>query len=89
MTQPQPKQFINPEVYFMTHSPLTGFSKEHYTTYDEARKIVEEDRLRCEQKGSSPISTLLPMLAITITELLENSSKTIGSQNEWSMIRWL
>lgn len=52
MTHPnQPKQFINPDVYFMTHSSLTGLSKEHYTTYDEARKIVEDDRLRCEQIG--------------------------------------
>jgi hypothetical protein len=52
MTNPQPpKHFINPDVYFMTHSPLTGLSKEHYTTYDEARKIVEEDRLNCEKNG--------------------------------------
>jgi hypothetical protein len=51
MTQPQSKHFINPDVYFMTHSALTGFSKKHYTAYDEARKIVEEDRLRCEQNG--------------------------------------
>ena len=51
MTHPNPKQFINPDVYFMTHSSLTGLSKEHYTTYDEARKIVEDDRLRCEQIG--------------------------------------
>ena len=48
---PQPKQFVNPDVYFMTHSSLTGFSKEHYSTYDEARKIVEEDRINCEQNG--------------------------------------
>jgi hypothetical protein len=51
MTHPTPKHFINPDVYFMTHSYSTGFSKEHYATYDEARKIVEEDRLNCQQNG--------------------------------------
>ena len=51
MTHAHPKQFINPDVYFMTHSPLTGLSKDHYNTYDEAQKIVEEDRLRCEENG--------------------------------------
>ncbi len=46
MTHPHPKHFFNlfnPDVYFMTHSLLTGLSKEHYANYDEARKIVEED----------------------------------------------
>jgi hypothetical protein len=53
MTHPHhSKHFINPDVYFMTHSSSTGFSQEHYTTYDEARKIVEWDRLTCEQNGT-------------------------------------
>jgi hypothetical protein len=51
MKSPENRQFVNLDVYFMTHSSTTGFSKEHYATYDEARKIVEEDRLRCESDG--------------------------------------
>ena len=84
MTHPHhqhPKQFINPDVYFMTHSSSRGFSKEHYDTYDEARKIVEEDRLKCEQNGQlNPISTWLLMSVITISDRWRTNKVLSGSK---------
>jgi len=56
MKKPQAKQFINPDIYYQTYSSSTReFSKEHYPTYGEARKIVDEDRQACDQKGIESI----------------------------------
>jgi hypothetical protein len=52
MKSPKEERFINPGIYFQTYSSSTReFSKEKYATYDEARKIVDEDRIACEQKS--------------------------------------
>jgi hypothetical protein len=52
MKPPEKKQFVNPDIYYQTYDKSTkGFSKEKYSTYGEARKIVNEDRQVCKAKG--------------------------------------
>lgn len=36
----------------MTYSESTGFSMEHYPSYDQARKIVEEYHMKCIAEGN-------------------------------------
>lgn len=36
----------------MTYSDIRGFSSEHYSTYDQARKIVDEHRMKCIAEGN-------------------------------------
>ncbi|WP_446787295.1 hypothetical protein [Macellibacteroides fermentans] len=43
--------FISQTIHFMTYSETTGFSPEKYPTYDQARKIVEERRMKCIAEG--------------------------------------
>ncbi len=52
MKQQENRQFVNLDVYYQIYNESTkGFSKEKYSTYAEARKIVDEDRQVCQQKG--------------------------------------
>ena len=49
--KPKESRFINNDIYFMTHGTSVGFSQERYSTYDEARKVVDEDCIACERNG--------------------------------------
>jgi len=51
-------QLISQTIYYMTYSEITGFSPEHYTTYDRARKIVEEHRMNCLAEGKESDLTI-------------------------------
>jgi hypothetical protein len=52
MKPPENRHFVNPDIFYQTYDKSSkGFSKEKYSTYGEARKIVDEDRQACDQKG--------------------------------------
>lgn len=43
--------FFSQTIYFMTYSESTGFSTEHYSSYDQARTVVDEYRMKCIAEG--------------------------------------
>lgn len=82
--------FISQTIYFMTYSDSAGFSAEHYSTYDQARKIVDEHRMKCIAEGNESDLTVAAYIdpdehRRIVGELIEEYRRS-GREIEYPMV---